>query len=112
MSVWKLSVGGCCDLSVGDLTGKEVVGLNGYKIGKAKDLVIDRNSWRVTHIDVELKSEIEQDLGMASSPLAHNHLPIDVSKIEGVGEMIILKTTREQLVDEITAYSKVPEMEP
>jgi sporulation protein YlmC with PRC-barrel domain len=107
-----MSAAECPDLSVEDLTGKEVIGLNGYKIGKAKDLVIERKSWRVTHIDVELKSDIEKDLGMASSPLVHNHLPIEVSKVEGVGEMIVLKTTREQFIDEITAYSKVPEMEP
>jgi sporulation protein YlmC with PRC-barrel domain len=94
-----------------DLKGKEVVEANGYKIGKSKDIVIG-SDWKVTHVDVELKAEIEEELGMSSMPLLHNHIPVPVSKVAGVADFITLKITKEQLVDEITAYSKVPEMEP
>lgn len=100
-----------CNFTSDDIKGKEVVGLNGYKIGKSKDVVIG-NDWRVTHLDVELKSNIEQELGMASMPLSHNHIRIDVSKVEGVADVITLKVTKEQMVDELTAYTRIPEMEP
>lgn len=93
-----------------ELKGKEVVGMNGYKIGKAKGVVIS-DDWKVTHLDVELRADIEEELGMASMPLSHNHLPIEVSKVAGVGDLITLKIPKEQLVDEITTYSR-PEMEP
>jgi sporulation protein YlmC with PRC-barrel domain len=94
-----------------ELKGKEVVVQNGYRIGKAKGVVIS-DDWKVTHLDVELKANIEEELGMASMPLSHNHIPIDVSRVAGVGDLITLKIPKEQLVDEITTYSKVPEMEP
>ncbi|MHB8567285.1 MAG: PRC-barrel domain-containing protein [Nitrososphaerales archaeon] len=90
-----------------DLTGKEVVGLNGYKIGKSKEIVFDRDSWKITHIDVELKGNIETELGMPSGIISHNHLPIDVTTIQGIADVITLKTTKEDLVGDITAYSKI-----
>jgi len=83
------------------------VGLNGYKIGKSREVVFDRDTWKITHIDVELNGTIEAELGMPSGIISHNHLPIEVSHIQGIADVITLKSTKEELVGDITAYSKI-----
>jgi sporulation protein YlmC with PRC-barrel domain len=86
-----------------DINGKEVVGKNGFKIGKSKDIIIDRDSWKVSHIDIQLNDNIEAELGMPSSILSHNHLPLDVSNVEGVADVITLNTTKEELIRDLNA---------
>lgn len=98
-----------------DIKGKEVVGKNGFKIGKTKDLIFDQNGWKISHLDVELRSNIEAELGMQSSGiplLSHNHLPLDVATIEGIADVITLKTTKEELVNDIRMYGQRPASQP
>ncbi|MGI0090807.1 MAG: PRC-barrel domain-containing protein [Nitrososphaerales archaeon] len=88
-----------------DITDKEVVGLDGWKIGKSKEVIFDRDNWKITHLDVQLKGNIEQELGMTSSPLQRNHLPVSVESVQGIGDVITLKTTKDELKRELTAYN-------
>ena len=87
-----------------ELLDKDVFGMNGWKIGKSKDLVFDVGSWQITHLDIELKGNIEAELGMDSAPLMHNHLPIAISNFQGVGDVITLKATKEEIVSALSAY--------
>jgi len=81
-----------------ELLDKEVVGANGWKIGKSKDIYCEPDKWQITYLDIELKSNIEEELGMIGGPLARNHLPIPIQQVQGVGDVITLKTTKEQVV--------------
>jgi sporulation protein YlmC with PRC-barrel domain len=85
---------------------KEVVGTNGWKIGKSKELIIDNNNWSITHLEVELRSNIEAELGMPTAPLSHNRLPIPISTVQGVGDVITLRTTKEEIVSSLSAYTR------
>lgn len=104
-SVFKAYVGACQDMISDDIIGKEVVGKNGYRIGKTKEVIFGMNDWRITHIDVELKDNIEAELGMSGSILSHSRVPLEVSNIEGIGDVITLKTTKEELVRDINSYN-------
>jgi sporulation protein YlmC with PRC-barrel domain len=92
-----------------DVIDKEVVGTNGWKIGKAKDVYFEDNNWQITYLDIELRGNIENELGMGSVPLNHNHLPIATSHIQGVGDVITLNTTKEEIVEKLGAMKKAQE---
>ena len=87
-----------------DLLEKEVVAMNGWKIGKSKEIIFDNNNWQITYLNVELKGNIENELGWDSVPLSHNRLPISISQVMGVGDMITLKLTKEELIPMLTKY--------
>jgi sporulation protein YlmC with PRC-barrel domain len=89
-----------------DMLDKEVVALDGWKIGKSKEIIFDNSSWQITSLDVELKGNIENELGWDNIPLSHNRLPIAVSQIQGIGDMITLKGTKQELVSILTSYLK------
>ena len=89
-----------------ELRDKEVVGLNGWKIGKSRDIIVNPMDWKITDLEVELRGNIENELGMDSIPLAHNRLPISISHIQGVADMIVLKITKEEIVASLAAYKR------
>jgi len=94
------------DLYGRDILDKEVVGTNGWKIGKSKELILNQNGWSITHLEIELKSNIETELGMSTAPLSHNRLPIPISTVQGVGDVITLRQTKEEIVANLASYTR------
>ena len=94
-----------------ELRDKEVVGLNGWKIGKSRDMIVNPVDWSVTDLEIELRGNIENELGMDSIPLAHNRFPISISHIQGVADVITLKITKEELVANLASYKRSQEMQ-
>ena len=92
-----------------ELLDKEVVGTNGWKIGKSKDIYIDDKNWQITYLDIELKGNIENELGLNTVPLNHNHLPIPISHIQGVGDVITLNATKEEMIEKLSEIKKSQE---
>jgi sporulation protein YlmC with PRC-barrel domain len=84
---------------------KDIVGSDGWKIGKSKELICDRNSWQIVQLDVELNEKIEDEIG-ESVPLRHHHVPIDTSLVLGIGDVITLKITRDEVIKILSTYSK------
>ncbi len=89
-----------------ELLDKDVIGLNGWKIVKSKEILLDPNTWQVTHLYIELKANIETELGMESAMLSRNNLPISITHVQGVGDLITLKITKEEIISILSAYNK------
>jgi|SRR5579872_466322 len=93
------------DMLGNDIMDKEVIGANGWKLGKSKDVIVTEqsgaNTWAITHLDVELKGNIEDEIGLYGAPLAHNRLPIPISHVQGVGDVITLRTTKEEVLQSL-----------
>lgn len=52
------------------MVDKEIFVEGGFKVGKVKDVLIDTEEWKITHLEIELtKWAVENILG-AKSPLA------------------------------------------
>src|SRR5271168_2030877 len=94
-----------------DFLEKEVVGSNGWRIGKSKEIICDNNTWQITHIEIELNDKIENEIG-EPLPLHHNRLPIDISYVQGIGDVITLKATKEEIIAVLSAYNKSRQTEP
>jgi len=93
-----------------DFLDKEVVGFNGWKIGKSKEIICDGNTWKITHLEVELNDKIENEIG-ETLPLQHNRVPIDISYVQGIGDVITLKATKEEMITVLTAYNRTRQSE-
>jgi hypothetical protein len=74
--------------------------------------VVGTNGWKTTHLDVELRGNIETELGMITTPLAHNRLLISISLAQGVGDLITLRATKEEIVSNLAAYSRINHLFP
>lgn len=88
-----------------ELLDKEVVGSNGWKIGKSKEIIIDSNTWRITQLDVELNDSIQKEMSDAK-PLQRTRVPIDISYVQGVGDFITLKATKEEMISVFANFAK------
>jgi sporulation protein YlmC with PRC-barrel domain len=89
-----------------DLLDKDIVGINGWKIGKSKDIYIENSNWQITYLDIELRGNIENELGMDSFPLNRNHFPVATSHIQGVGDVITLNLTKDEIVARLMEIKK------
>ncbi|SRR5579872_2449957 len=97
-------------LNASTLSGKEVIGLNGWKIGKVKECVFDTGTWQITHLDVGLKGDIAEELGLKQT-FKTTHVLIDVRRVQGVGDAVILNTSKEDLLAKLTASDAAPNSE-
>jgi sporulation protein YlmC with PRC-barrel domain len=94
-----------------ELLDKDVVGSDGWKIGKSKEIICDVNSWQIVKIELELNEKIADEIG-ESLPLHRHHVPLDVSFVQGVGDVITLKATKDDVVRSLSMYAKKARQSP
>lgn len=82
------------DIKSENLIGKRII-CEDLEIGKVKDLIMDANKWKVTHLDVELtKDAAEVVLGVRKGGIRNL---LAVSAVNGIEEQITLKVSKGQL---------------
>lgn len=85
------------------LLNQTVIGANGFVIGKVKDVVIDPEEWKVTHLEIELTKEASQEIFGAKPALfdlPRNTLAISALKKGDVcctDKGISLRVTKDQV---------------
>jgi sporulation protein YlmC with PRC-barrel domain len=85
------------------LVDQMVIGANGFAIGKVKDVVLDPDEWKVTHLEVELTKEAsEQILGVRPALFTLPRNTLAISALEKgalccTEQGIELKVTKDQL---------------
>ena len=89
---------------------KDVVGSDGWKIGKSKEIIIDPVTWRVSQLEIELNEKIENEIG-DKLPFRHNRVPIDINYIQGNGDIITLKAKKDEIVTISSAYNRTHQPE-
>ncbi len=82
------------DIKSNVLMGKMIV-CEDLEVGKVKELVIDSEQWKVTHLEIELTKEAaEIVLGIRKGGIRNL---LAVSAIDGVEQTINLKVSKGQL---------------
>jgi sporulation protein YlmC with PRC-barrel domain len=94
-------------LNILDFVDKEVIGLNGWVIGTIKDVVFDEKTWKIGFLDVELDPEIAKEYDMKKL-FRSTHIPLDVDQVQGIGDKVTLKTSKEELMTRIRAMEVIP----
>jgi sporulation protein YlmC with PRC-barrel domain len=97
-------------MNILDLMDKEVIGLNGWVIGTVKDVMFDEKTWQIGSLDVQLDGDVAKEFEM-KKVFRSTHIPLDVTHVQGIGDKVSLKTSKEDLmalVGTLEATSQVP----
>ena len=85
------------------LVDQIVTGANGFVVGKVKEIVIDTEEWKITHLEIELTKEASKEI-LGATPalfsLPRNTLAISALKKGDLcctGNGITLNVTKDQL---------------
>ena len=84
---------------------KDVVGSDGWRIGKSKELICDPTNWHITQIEIELNEKIENEIG-EKLPFRHTRIPIDINYVQGIGDVVTLKANKGEIITVLSAYYK------
>jgi sporulation protein YlmC with PRC-barrel domain len=87
-----------------ELSELEIVDSSGWKIGKVKDVIIDRNTWRVTALDIELEKSIAKEFQMKHR-LSSTRVPVSIAYIQAIGDSVVLKASKEEVLQQALAES-------
>ena len=85
------------------LVDQIVTGANGFVVGKVKEIVIDPEEWKITHLEIELTKEASQQI-LGATPAMFN-LPRNTLAISALQQGVLcctengitLKVTKDQL---------------
>ena len=84
-------------MNIMDLVDREVIGLNGWVIGTVKNVTFDEKTWKIKSLDVQLESEVAKEFEM-SKVFRSTHIPLGVTHVQGIGDKVSLKITKEDLM--------------
>ncbi len=84
-------------MNILDLMDKEVIGLNGWVIGTVKNVMFDEKTWKIGSLDVQLDGDVAKEFEMRKV-FRSTHIPIDVTHVQGIGDKVALKTSKEDLM--------------
>jgi sporulation protein YlmC with PRC-barrel domain len=81
-----------------DVIDKEVVGAEGWRIGKVREILIDKDKWAVTGLSVVLESNAAKEFNLKKM-WGRSDLTIPISQVQGVGDRIVLKSSKAQVFE-------------
>ena len=74
-----------------EIEGKEVIGKLAHLIGKVSEIVFDTNTWKITHICVDVDKNIVETLGLKKPMLGSAKATIPIEMVEAISDRILLK---------------------
>jgi sporulation protein YlmC with PRC-barrel domain len=89
-------------VSINELTGKKVVGVNGDAIGDVKDVEFDMQTWKITYLMLKLTDRAAVEMGYRKTsgsmgPLSvnrgNNHVFMPVGLISAISDVITINKT-------------------
>jgi sporulation protein YlmC with PRC-barrel domain len=80
-----------------DLLGKEVIEMNGSLIGIIKNVMFDEKAWEVGSLDIQLDENMAKEFEM-KKVFRNYRIPLSVSYVQGIGDKVILKNSKEELM--------------
>jgi len=84
-------------MNILELMDKEVIGLNGWVIGTVKNVMFDEKTWKIGSLDVQLDGDVAKEFEM-KKVFRSTHIPIDISHVQGIGDKVSLRTSKEDLM--------------
>ena len=73
------------------IEGKEVIGGLAHTIGKVSDIEVNTNTWKITHICVDVDKNVVEDLGLKKPIIGSVKATIPVEMIQAISDSILLK---------------------
>ncbi len=92
-----------------EIVGKEVIGSDGFQLGKIRDTEFDENTWKLNSLEVRLEKDVAEEHHLRHR-FRKTRVLINVDHVQSVGDKVILKGSKEDLLKLIaSATSTVPE---
>ncbi len=85
-----------------------MIGLNGWTIGTVKNVIFDEKTWQVGSLDVELNGEVAKEFEM-KKVFRSTHIPLGVAHVQGIGDKVSLKTSKEDLMALVASLNAHPQ---
>jgi len=83
-------------VKVSEINGNKVITTDGFNVGKVSGAEMN-DQWKITHIYVDLTKDATNELGFKKPVLGHITICLRVKLIQGLGDVITLTKTREEL---------------
>lgn len=90
-------------ISIDELFGKKVIGINGYNIGEVKGVMADLNQWRITHLKVKLDGTAAEELGFKKR-FTSSTVCMPVSLVAAVGDVVTISQAHTDLAYNTDIY--------
>jgi sporulation protein YlmC with PRC-barrel domain len=94
------------EINSNEIKGKEVVGPLGSVIGKATGVNFDPVTWQISSLQVSLDTKVAEQLGIKHTleriGIRHTEMPLKASFVGQIGDKILLKASRDELVKYVT----------
>jgi len=92
-----------------EIVGREVIASNGFKLGEVEDTEFDEKEWKLISIEVRLEKNVAEEHNLRHR-FRKTRVLIHVDHVQAVGDRVILKGSKEDLLKLIaSATSTVPE---
>jgi sporulation protein YlmC with PRC-barrel domain len=89
-----------------DLRGRTVISAEGQVIGEVTALLFDSRTWRVESLQVKLRKEIADRLGVDRSVFRAGALEIPVRMVQAVGDTVVLSIAADRLREVLPSESE------
>jgi sporulation protein YlmC with PRC-barrel domain len=83
-------------VSVDQLSGKDVIGAGGSKLGEVKGLEVNTTTWEIMHLQVKLSSAASNTLGFKKR-FRNSSVCMPVSLVSAVGDVVTIGSNLDQL---------------
>ena len=80
-----------------EIVGKEVIGSDGFKLGKITDTEFDEKNWILNSLEVHLEKDVAEEHELRRR-FRKTKVLIHVDHVQAVGEKVILKGSKEDLL--------------
>jgi sporulation protein YlmC with PRC-barrel domain len=84
-------------MKVSKLNGTKVITANAYVLGEVDGAHVDIDTWKVTHLDVDLTNEATKELGFKKPFLGSMKVCLPVTIIKEFGDVITLENSLQEL---------------
>ena len=91
-----------------EILGKEVIASNGFKLGTTTEAEFDQNTWKINSLEIHLEKDIAEEYNLRQR-LRKTKVLIHVDHVQAVGEKVILKGAREDLLKLMGSAPSTPE---
>jgi sporulation protein YlmC with PRC-barrel domain len=93
-------------LLTAEISGKEVIGSEGDTLGKVIDTQFDEKTWEVLALEVHLDKEVAEEHQLRHR-LRKTLVLVNIEHIQAVGDKVVLKGTREDLLKLIASSTSM-----
>lgn len=90
-------------LSDENLRGRSVIAADGQVIGELAAIYVESSSWRVESLQVKLRSEIADQLGVHRSVFRSGTFEVPVRFVQSLGDTLVLNVPASRLRDVLPA---------